>query len=161
MPGILSAQFRLLLVVSLAASSCTSLKRGPVGFWSRNRYDHSGDQRHGPWRGYFDMQETRLANQGRYRHGAAVGRWRYYSPTGELERTERYHRRPPGQVSLTYYHPNGQPAKRGRALYRSDATMVRFFWFGEWKCYAPDGSALPAEYYQNGIRLPVLKAETK
>lgn len=144
----------LLLAAGSLSSSCARPKRGPVGFWSRNRYDRSGDQRHGPWRGYFDTEEKRLANQGRYRHGRTVGRWRYYSPTGQLERTERYHRRPAGQVTLAYYHPNGQLSKRGQALYRSEPTVMRFFWFGEWQCYAPDGRSLPAEHYQNGHQVP-------
>ena len=151
----------LTVLVLLTASGCVNLKHGPVGFWSRNRYDRSGELRQGPWRGYFDMRETRLANAGRYRHGVTVGRWRYYSPTGQLERTERYHWWPAGQVTLTYYHPNGQPAKRGLALYRSDATTLRFFWFGEWKCYTPDGRALPPEYYRNGIQVATPQAPVK
>ncbi|MBX0291911.1 hypothetical protein K3G63_15770 [Hymenobacter sp. HSC-4F20] len=140
----------LLLASTLVLTSCATARRGPVGFWSHNRYDGGGEQRHGPWREYFDAQEQRLANRGRYQHGLPVGRWHTYTPTGQLERTERFYRHPYGLVRLTYYHPNGQVAKRGRARYRAEPTGAHFFWFGEWQRFAPDGQPLPSEWYLDG-----------
>ncbi len=141
----------LLLSAGLATIGCA---RGPVGFWSRNRFDRSGDYRHGPWRGYLDArQKQELLSKGRFRHGRAVGRWQYFSPTGERERTERFHRHPVGLITLTIYHPNGQIAKRGQARYESDAAADRFYWFGEWRCYDTAGRVLPPEYYRQGIRV--------
>ena len=125
--------------------------RSPIGFWSRNRFDQS-EQRHGPWRGYLDAQEQHLLSKGRYRHGYEVGRWQYFSPTGLPERTERFHHHPADLITLTIYHPNGRVAKRGQARFLSTATVSRFFWFGEWRCYDAAGRALPSEYYLNGIR---------
>ncbi|WP_148103407.1 toxin-antitoxin system YwqK family antitoxin [Hymenobacter rigui] len=112
--------------------------------------------RHGPWREYFDVAEQQIANRGRYRHGLPVGRWRYYTPAGMLERQERFLKRPAGQVVIAYYHPGGQLAKQGQARYQITAQSVRFFWFGEWKCYAPSGHALPSEYYRNGRKTTAL-----
>ncbi|GGG40372.1 toxin-antitoxin system YwqK family antitoxin [Hymenobacter glacieicola] len=127
------------------------MRHGPVGFWSRNRYD-GGDQRHGPWREYFDQEEKQLANRGRYRHGLPVGVWRNYNPGGQLEHTERFYRHPYGLVTLAYYHPNGKLAKRGRARYRAEPTGAHFFWFGEWQRFGPDGQPLPSEWYQDGTQ---------
>ncbi len=145
--------FRPFLLGSLAVllTSCAAVQTsGPVGFWSRNRFDRSGDYRQGPWRSYFDAAEQHLANKGRYRHGQTVGKWQYYSPNGQLERTERFHRA--GLVSLTFYHSNGQVAKRGRARYVDSVRSVHFFWFGEWRCYSETGQRLPSEYYLNGVK---------
>ncbi|MBT2556883.1 hypothetical protein J7E24_03745 [Hymenobacter sp. ISL-91] len=140
----------LLSVTLIGLSSCA---RVPVGFWSRNRFDQQ-EQRHGPWRTYLDAQQH-LLNKGRYRHGREAGRWRYFSPGGLPERTERFHRRPAGLITLTVYHPNGQIARRGKARYQSTATTERFFWFGEWRCYDETGHPLPSEFYVNGIRTGV------
>ena len=139
----------LLSAVMATAAGCA---RGPVGFWSRNRFDRSGDHRHGPWRGYLDAQEEHLLSKGRFRHGRQVGRWQYFSPTGQRERTERFHRHPAGLVTLTMYHPNSRVAKRGQARYVSTAAEEHFFWFGKWRCYTETGRELPAEYYLNGVR---------
>ncbi|WP_426489830.1 toxin-antitoxin system YwqK family antitoxin [Hymenobacter sp. 102] len=127
-------------------------QRGPIGFWSRNRFHAADDKRHGPWREYFDMAEQHPANAGRYRHGLPVGRWRYYHPTGGLERQEQFYRRPPGLLTIRYYHSNGQLARQGQARYRITDANVRFFWFGEWKCYDTAGQPQPSEFYRNGIK---------
>lgn len=138
-------------------ASCTTIRQhGPIGFWSRNRFHPDDDKRHGPWREYFDAASQHPANAGRYRHGLPVGQWRYYAPSGELEREERFARRPPGQLTIRYYHPNGQVAKRGQARYRISDTDVRFFWFGEWKCYDTAGQPLPSEFYRNGRKTATL-----
>ncbi|NVO31515.1 toxin-antitoxin system YwqK family antitoxin [Hymenobacter lapidiphilus] len=138
-----------LLSVSLfVLSNCT---RAPVGFWSRNRFDQQ-ELRHGPWHIYLDAQQQHLLNKGRYRHGREVGSWRYFSSSGLPERTEQFHRRPAGLITLTVYHPNGQIARRGKARYLSTAATERFFWFGEWRCYDEAGHPLPSEFYVNGIR---------
>ncbi|SEU01673.1 hypothetical protein SAMN04487998_3493 [Hymenobacter actinosclerus] len=124
----------------------------PICFWSRNRFDQQ-ELRHGPWRVYLDAQQQHILNKGRYRHGREVGRWQYFSATGLPERTERFHRWPAGLITLTVYHPNGQVAKKGRARFQSTATLDRFFWFGEWRCYDATGRPLPSEYYRDGIRV--------
>lgn len=79
-----------------------------------------------------------------------MGTWHYYSPGGQRERTEHFHRA--GLVTLTIYHPNGEVAKRGRARYVDNASSVHFFWFGEWRCYSESGRPLPSEYYHNGVK---------
>ncbi|OWP63480.1 hypothetical protein CDA63_08875 [Hymenobacter amundsenii] len=141
------------LLLSTGLATAVGCARGPVGFWSRNRFDRSGDHRHGPWRGYLDArQKQQLLSKGRFRHGRAVGRWQYFSPTGERERTEQFHRHPAGLITLTIYHSNGRVARRGQARYESDAATDRFFWFGEWRCYNAAGRPLPPEHYVNGVR---------
>lgn len=152
-PAATRAGVGCLLLLLLTAASCTRVPKAPVGFWSRNRYDRSGDQRHGPWREYFDQSNQHLANRGRYRHGLPVGTWRHYSPTGPLEYREKLHRRPRGLATLSYYHPNGRLAKRGQAQYRAEPTGAHFFWFGEWKCYAPSGQPLASEWYLEGKKV--------
>ncbi|RSK46699.1 toxin-antitoxin system YwqK family antitoxin [Hymenobacter perfusus] len=146
----------LLFSLVISAPGCATVaKHKPIGFWSRNRFDGQ-DQRHGPWREYFDGAEQHLANRGRYRHGRSMGIWHYYTLTGAQERTERFYRRPYGLVRLSYFHPGGQLAKQGQARYRAEASVARFYWFGEWKCYSPTGQALPSEFYRNGHRTATL-----
>ena len=145
-----------MLLLGAGLTTAAGCARGPVGFWSRNRFDRSGDYRHGPWRGYLDVQKQQLISRGRFRHGQPVGRWQYFSPTGERERTERFHHRPPGGITLVIYHPNGRVARRGQARYESDAATERFFWFGEWRCYDTAGQPLAPEYYVKGIRTDTL-----
>lgn len=149
----LCGRFILIGGVAGALGSCTSLKKGPIGFWSRNRFDAGNEQRHGPWREYFDAAEQHIAHKGRYRHGAPVGRWRSFNPGGQMEHTERFHRRPQGLVTLTYYYPNGQIEKIGQARYQVEPTGARFFWFGEWRQFSSTGMPLPSEWYQNGEKV--------
>lgn len=150
-------RFQLILpALSILATGCTTIaQHGPIGFWSRNRFGADG-QRQGPWRDYFDAAEQQPANRGRYHHGRPVGTWQYYDATRQRERTDRFHRRPYGLVTLTYYHPGGQVAKQGRARYRAEANVARFYWFGEWKCYSVTGQSLPSEFYRNGHRTATL-----
>ncbi|MCA8833045.1 toxin-antitoxin system YwqK family antitoxin [Hymenobacter pini] len=129
------------------------MQRGPIGFWSRNRYHTADGRRHGPWREYFDTQRHHIANAGRYRHGMPVGHWRYFAPSGGLEREELFSRRPPGLLTIRYYHLNGQLAKVGQARYQFTDAAVKFFWVGEWKCYAETGQPQPSEFYSNGVKL--------
>ncbi len=131
-------------------TSCVGLQHGPIGFWSRNRYHRATQERHGPWREYFDNEERHLANRGRYRQGLPVGRWHTYSPSGAREHTEQFHRTPYGLVTIAYYHPNGRVAKRGQARYRAEPTGAHFFWFGEWQRFDAAGKLLPSEWYDNG-----------
>ncbi|RPD49250.1 hypothetical protein DNI29_00145 [Hymenobacter sediminis] len=149
----LCGRFIFIWGVAVTLGACASLKKGPIGFWSRNRFDASKGQRHGPWCEYFDAAEQQIANKGRYRHGTPVGRWRSFSPSGQLERKEQFHWRPRGLATLTYYHPNGQVEKTGQARYQIEPTGARFFWFGEWRCFSPAGQTLPSEWYQDGEKI--------
>jgi antitoxin component YwqK of YwqJK toxin-antitoxin module len=135
-----------LLGLSTCLASCAVLPPGHP----RNHLDAEG-KRHGRWREYFDVAETQIANQGRYRHGRPVGQWWYFAPGRKLEHTERYLRFPTHHIRLTYYHPNGQVAKSGQARYVLHADGGRFYWFGEWKQYTESGKLLPSEYYLDGL----------
>ncbi|WP_135532686.1 toxin-antitoxin system YwqK family antitoxin [Hymenobacter wooponensis] len=134
-----------LLALSVTTVSCASL---PLGH-ARNHRDAKG-QRHGYWQEYFDAAESEVANRGRYRHGRPVGVWRYYNPTQQLERKERYLRIPAQQLAITYFHPNGQIARYGRAQYVLRPDGAQFYWFGEWKRYSALGQVEASEYYVNG-----------
>lgn len=41
------------------------------------------------WRSYYDSANKQPYTAGRLRHGSAVGTYRYYSPTGALDRSEK------------------------------------------------------------------------
>ena len=140
------------LLLAMALLDMIGCAHAPIGFWSHNRFDRQ-DQRHGPCRGYLDAQEQHLLSKGRYRHGREVGRWQYFSPTGQPERTERFQRHPADLITLTLYHPNGQVAKQGQARLQLGELSDHFFWFGEWRCYDATGRPLPSESYRNGIRV--------
>jgi hypothetical protein len=139
----------LLATLSVLTFSCASW---PLGH-ARNHRDAKG-QRHGYWQEYFDAAEKQVANRGRYRHGRPVGLWRYYNPNQQLERKERYLRVPARQLAITYYHPNGQIARQGRAQYVLQPDGAQFYWFGEWKRYSESGQAETPEYYVKGQLQP-------
>lgn len=132
-----------------SASTATSRNRWPIGFWSLNEYDRTGE-RHGRWNAYFDEEYTKIGSKGRFKHGRPVGRWRYYGLTGQLERQEVYLRRPAGRQLITYYHANGRVAKRGQAQFETNATDAHFYWLGDWISYSPTGQPEKVETYNTG-----------
>lgn len=163
--------FRLLwLAVLTGLAACAGTRPAPTTpggtplaaprphrfFWQANRYDRQHEQ-HGCWRTYYDSLNLRPFTRGRYHHGRAVGRWRYYAPTGALDRTERHHRG--GLSTLTYYHPNGQVARRGQARVVEEPTGLHFFWFGPWLSFDEQGVPLKTEYYENGRRVQTRRTE--
>jgi len=143
-----------LLLLSLLATACASThapgtaRTGPRGFWRANRLDRQGD-RQGRWRSYFDEANTQLQTRGHYRHGQPVGRWRYYSATGLLERRECYLGRD-GRSLLTYYHPNGRVARRGQARVADEPDGAHFYWFGEWQQFTEAGALDSVKTYNKG-----------
>lgn len=138
------------LLCVLATACAPRLSSSPRGFWHSNRLNRHGDPV-GRWHVYYDDAKTRPLTQGRYRRGQAVGRWRYYTPTGSLVRQERY--RPHGLSDITYYHPNGQVARQGQARVSDEADGLHFYWFGEWLTYSDNGLLQQVETYQNGHRV--------
>lgn len=140
---------RRLLLILLIATGC-SAPRAPIGFWSRNRNAPTGE-RHGPWIGYFDAAEMRLAHRGHYRHGRPVGRWRYYTYHGTLDHDERYRRR--GELRIRHFHANGRIAQRGSARLVSTADTVHYYWYGLWQLYDSTGRHRGWELYDKGHRM--------
>ena len=136
----------LLLLLALLASLVTSCAGGRAA----EPLDRHV-QRHGRWTTYYDDARTQLFTQGRYRHGQPVGRWRYYANTGRLQRRERYRRH--GFSDITYYYPDGQVARQGRARVVEEPNGPHFYWFGEWKYYAAAGTLDSVQTYQLGKRL--------
>jgi len=122
-----------------------------------NRLDHAGN-RQGRWRTYHDPAKTQLQTTGRYRHNHFVGRWRYYTSTGELERRERFGRH--GASLLTYYYPNGHVWKRGTVQLLETARANRYFWTGDWQIFNPDGTLQQVETYEQGKLMATRAAAT-
>ena len=90
------------------------------------------------------------------RHGRPVRTFRYYAPTGPLDHSERYRRE--GFCEVTYWYPGGKVARRGPAQWvTSGDKPARFFWYGEWKAYAPDGQTTGVQTYTDGT---LTRAET-
>ena len=138
----------LFVLLGVVASACaTRVSNTPRGFWHTNRLDRRGEPI-GRWNIYYDSAKIKPLTRGRYRHGQPVGRWRYYAPVGGLVRQERYRRH--GLSDITYYHPNGQVARRGHARVANEPDGLHFYWFGEWLNYSETGSLLNIQTYQNG-----------
>jgi antitoxin component YwqK of YwqJK toxin-antitoxin module len=125
------------------ATACASTKP------TAGRTDRQGD-RHGRYRTYYDAAHTQLFTRGRYRHGQAVGRWRYYAPTGTLQHKERYRRH--GLSDIAYYYPGGRVAKQGRARLADEPDGLHFYWFGDWNYYSPAGTLDSVQTYELGKR---------
>ncbi|WP_324673891.1 hypothetical protein [Hymenobacter sp. GOD-10R] len=135
----------------MTLGACAAVKRhGPIGFWSEQRYDKQLRQ-HGPWPAYYDAKNSRYLARGRYQHGLYAGRWRYYGPTGVVERMERFARRPYGLISVTEYHPNGHKWRSGQARIVDEGDKIHFYWFGTWKVFSPNGQYIGVEQYERGV----------
>ena len=149
-------------VLLLLLGACTSSKQhGPIGFWSKQRYDKQL-RKHGPWPAYYDSSNNHYLARGRYRHGLYAGRWRYYGPTGVIERKERFARRPYGLIIVTEYHPNGSKWRHGQARIVAEPEGPHFYWFGDWRVFDLAGQPLGVEHYERGVLhgKPVLLTDT-
>jgi len=143
------SRFVICLPLLLLLGACTAIKEhGPIGFWSKQRYDRQL-RKHGPWPAYYDAK--RYLARGRYQHGRFAGRWRYFGPTGVMERSERFARQPYGLMTITEYHPNGRKWRRGQARIVDEGDQIHFYWFGEWKVYDLAGHYLGIEHYDRGL----------
>ncbi|WP_310393009.1 hypothetical protein [Hymenobacter sp.] len=147
-------QLLLLLCCALLLGACATPHYGPRGFWKPNRYDRNGLAR-GRWRTHYDSAGQQPFTAGQYRHGRPVRTFRYYAPTGALDRSERYGRA--GFCEVTYWYPNGQVARRGNAQWVTGAKGARFYWFGPWTSYAEDGQTTAIQTYTDGT---ISRAET-
>jgi antitoxin component YwqK of YwqJK toxin-antitoxin module len=135
---------RTLLVVLLA-----SLATACAGSRTAEHLDRH-DQRQGRWNTYYDDARTQLLTRGRYKHGQPVGRWRYYTMTGRLQRRERYRRH--GFSDISYYYPGGQVARQGRARVVEEPSGPHFYWLGEWNYYSQAGALDSVQTYDLGKR---------
>ena len=151
---------RLLLFVGCAmlgacAGPRATTHHAPRGFQPPNRSDRAGHAQ-GPWRTYYDSANTRPFTTGRYRHGRPIRTFRYYAPTGLLDHSEYYRRA--GFCEVTYWHPDGRVARRGPAQWVTGRGKApRFYWYGTWTSYAPDGQTTGIQNYTDGI---LTRAET-
>jgi hypothetical protein len=132
----------LFVVLGSLATACTSSR------YTEHLDRH--DQRQGRWNTYYDDARTQLLTRGRYRHGQPVGRWRYYTLTGTIQRRERYRRH--GFSDITYYYPGGQVARQGRARVVEEPTGPHFYWLGEWSYYSTAGALDSVQTYDLGKR---------
>ncbi len=145
----------ILLLLSACAGSGAATRSGARGFWKPNRYDRDGLAK-GRWRTYYDDDAKRQPfTKGQYRHGRPVRTFRYYSPTGQLDHSERYGRE--GLCEVTYWCPDGKVARRGKAQWVTGGKGARFYWFGPWTSYAEDGQITSVQTYTDGT---LTRAET-
>ncbi|WP_201977929.1 toxin-antitoxin system YwqK family antitoxin [Hymenobacter rubidus] len=141
------SRWLFLSYVALLAS-CAGTKYSPHGFWKPNRSDRHGLAR-GRWRTYYDDANKQPFTAGQYRHGRPVRTFRYYAPTGQLDHSEEYGR--DGYCEVTYWHAGGQVARRGRAQWvTGKGKAPRFYWYGPWTSYDPDGQITSIQNYTDG-----------
>lgn len=117
--------------------------------WKWNQLDKDGN-RHGRWRSYQEVNGTQmLFNQGRYKHGKEIGRWKTYGPSGELYMTEKVE---PAKMRMktTYYHPNGKVSHTGMAYQFEKDKFWKYTLHGDWKYYDTTGQLLGIKTYLQG-----------
>lgn len=136
-----------LLLCGACVSQRPASYHGPRGFWQTNRFDRHGKAQ-GRWRTYYDQADKQPFTAGRYHHGRPIRTFYYYTPTGQLDHSERYGRE--GFCEVTYWYPDGQVARRGHAQWVTGAKGARFYWFGPWTSYAKDGQSTAIETYTDG-----------
>jgi antitoxin component YwqK of YwqJK toxin-antitoxin module len=149
----------LLLVLSTLLGSCAGSRFATAppawAFWKNNRFDRHGLET-GRWRTYYDDGHHRPYTAGRYRHGRPVKTFQYYTPEGKLDRTETYSK--DGYCEVSYWHPGGQLARRGPAQWvTGPGKAPRFYWYGTWTSYEPDGQISAVQTYVDGN---ITRAET-
>lgn len=133
---------RLLLLGLLFCAACAGPRR------TANRTDGHGLSR-GRYHTYYgDSARSQPYTVGRFRHGRPVGQFRYFAPTGKVEKTERYGA--DGFCEVTYYYPGGQVERRGHAQWVTGAKGARFFWFGPWIYYDEAGQITAIQTYTDG-----------
>ena len=138
------------VLLSACAGSHAATHYGARGFWNTNRFDRHGLET-GRWRTYYDEGRTRKQpfTTGRYKHGRPVKTFRYYDPTGKLDRTEQYQR--DGFCEVTYWHPGGQVARKGHAQWvTGKGRAPRFYWYGPWTSYDVNGQITSIQTYDDG-----------
>lgn len=143
-----------LLSCALLLGACASSGPNDRGFWKPNRSDRHGLAK-GRWRTYYDANKRELFTTGQYRHGRPVRTFNYYSPTGALDHSEVYGKE--GFCEVTYWHPSGKVARKGKAQWVTGAKGARFYWFGPWTTYAEDGQVTAVQTYTDGV---ITRAET-
>ncbi len=155
------ARLRLLwlLTFSTLLGSCAGSRFATAppawAFWKHNRFDHNGRET-GRWRTYYDHSKKQPYTAGRYRHGRPVKTFQYYDPTGKLDRTETYSQ--DGYCEVSYWHPSGELARRGPAQWVTGKGQApRFYWYGTWTSYQPDGQITAVQTYVDGN---ISRAET-
>jgi antitoxin component YwqK of YwqJK toxin-antitoxin module len=136
------------VLLSACAGSHATTHYGPRGFWRPNRFDRHGRET-GRWRTYYDDADKQPFTAGRYRHGRPVRTFRYYTPTGQLDRTEQYQRE--GMCDVTYWYPDGKVARRGTAQWVTGRDKApRFYWYGPWTTYDSTGLPTSIQTYNDG-----------
>ena len=137
-----------ILLLGACAGSRGTTHYGPRGFWQPNRFDRHGLET-GRWRTYYDSAARQPFTAGRYRHGRPVRTFRYYAPTGQLDRSEQYQRE--GFCEVTYRHSTGQVARRGHAQWVTGGGQTpRFYWYGPWTSYDETGRITSVQTYAEG-----------
>ena len=143
-----------LTIAALLLGACATTRPAPkggfLGLWRPNRFDRRG-LAHGRWRTYYDAANTQPYTAGRFRHGRAVGTYRYFAPNGVLDHSEEYARA--GACVVTYWYPNGQVARHGPAQWNTGAKGVRFYWLGPWVSFGERGDTTALEQYIDGKQL--------
>ena len=146
------SRFLMFCGCALLLASCAgfqaSTTHAPRGFWRPNRSDRHGLET-GRWRTYYDEANRQPCTAGRYKHGRPVRTFRYYAPTGQLDRSEAYGR--DGLCEVTYWHSGGQVARRGHAQWvTGKGRAPRFYWYGTWTSYSPEGQTTAVQTYTDG-----------
>ena len=147
-----SARLLLLLVLDASLAGCAGSRFAAAppawAVWLPNRFDRHGLET-GRWRTFYDNGRHRPFTVGRYHHGRPVNTFHYYDPTGLLDRTETFQNE--GYCEVSYWHPGGQLARRGPAQWvTGSGKAARFYWYGTWTSYDPDGQISAVQTYVDG-----------
>lgn len=154
-----ACQFLLLLGFSALLEGCAGSRFAAAppawAFWKLNRTNGHG-LAVGRWRTFYDDAKHEPFTAGRYRRGRPVNTFRYYDPAGKLDYTETYGQ--DGYCEVKYWHPGGQLARRGPAQWvTGQGRPPRFYRYGTWTSYAPDGQTTAVQTYLDGT---ITRAET-
>lgn len=130
------------------AKSITKKAETPDDKQNVNKFNRK-KRRTGQWEFYWDDITKDVSSSGKFRNGKQVGKWKYYSQEGKIERIEK-NRLLSKKIKTTQYYPNGQVEKTGFAKVVIDDEYVNYFWVGNWKCYDESGKFVKTETYENG-----------
>lgn len=118
-------------------NSCSLLKH--------NRFKKG--QQHGYWITYADANKKIVLTKGRFKNGVQKGKWMYNTMQGKKERIEYYKK---DKIRISYFHPNGKQAVKGRARIVNDSIKLHFYYYGPWYFYNEVGQLQKISYFENG-----------
>lgn len=120
-----------------------------------NKLDDAGN-RHGYWVEYWDDTEDNISGMGRFKHGKAVGKWKYLHLNQKRRMKFKYYG---NRIKVKYYDERGKLEHKGYARLVISEEEIRYFWEGIWKYYNSKHKLIKKALFIDGEEAEILFSE--